>query len=86
MNITPENGTVLCEQVNETRHRAEESGICYEKEELPVFRIFSVCQNEKTWRPGDCIVCDSTGTKLVFSGKVQYLFKTENIAGRILEQ
>jgi hypothetical protein len=86
MEIIPENGTVLCEQVNKTRYRAEESGICYEKEEFPVYRILSVCDGEKIWCVGDRIVCDSTGTRLSFSGKVQFLFKTDNIAGRIAEQ
>lgn len=83
MEIVPENGTVLCEQINETKHRAEESGVFYEKEELPLYRIISACAGDKDWRAGDVIVCDSTGTRLAFSGKVQYLFKTENIAGRI---
>ena len=86
MEIIPENGTVLCEQINQTKHQAEESSICYEKEEFPVYRILSVCDDEKIWRVGDCIACNSTGTKLSFSGKVQFLFKTENIAGRIIEQ
>ena len=70
MEVIPENGTVLCEQINQTKHQAEESGICYEKEEFPVYRILSICDGEKTWQVGDHIVCDSTGTKLSFSGKV----------------
>ena len=85
MEVIPENGTVLCEQINQTKHQAEESGICYEKEEFPVYRILSICDGEKTWQVGDHIVCDSTGTKLSFSGKVQFLCKTDNIAGRIIE-
>lgn len=83
MKVLPENGTVLCEQINETRHEDASSGFVYEKEELPVYRVVSAAPDAEAWKPGDEIVCDSTGTRLKTPEGVKYLFKTENIAGRI---
>ena len=86
MKVVPENDTVLAFPVNKSKHQAEANGFVYNTEDLPVFQIISVCDDEVYWKPGDKIICNSTGTKLNLPGdEVQYLFKTENIAGRIID-
>lgn len=84
MKAFPENKTVLCERTVEPKSRTDVNGIFCEKEALPVYRIVSTARDVCSWKPGDMIVCDSTGTRLnIPGGGILYLFKEKNIACRI---
>ena len=84
MKAIPQNNYVLCRQTNETKHQTTGT-IVYEKEELPVYEIIDISRNldDLRFNVGDCIICNSTGTKLNLKDNVQYLFNIENIVGKI---
>ena len=42
MKAIPHNGYLLCKPVSNSQHEVVESGIAYQKEELPVYEVISV--------------------------------------------
>lgn len=77
MRAAPVNGTVLCERI--ARDPAP-----FEAEPPPEYRVEAVSDGLSWPAPGDVVVCDSTGTELRLPGGVKYLFKAENVAGRVI--
>lgn len=82
MTVIPENGTVLCEVVEAAKRETTECGISYEKEGVPLYVVVSVSSGS-SFSPGDVVICNSTGTRLCLPGKVQFLFKEENVVGKV---
>ena len=63
MKILPENGAVLAERVKDPSQDVEEGGVRYRKTALPLYKVIAVGGEGGEWRPGDVIVCESTGTE-----------------------
>lgn len=83
MTASPERGVLLARPVVAAKERVDEGGLSYERESLPVYEVVSAGPGAGRWKAGDRIVCDSTGTELALEGQKLYLFKAENVAGRI---
>lgn len=83
MKLVAQNDNVVCRQINKT-HETENSLIVYEKENLPIYEIVDVsCKLKDKYSVGDNIICNSTGTKVDVDNCILFIFKEENIAGKV---
>lgn len=83
MKLIPQNDYVLCEKIKEDTQ--DNSLIFYDKDEFPLYKIIEVGRNIDDFRysVNDKIICNSTGTRVKLDNSYVYLFKTENIIGKI---
>lgn len=52
---------------------------------MPIYTIVDVSKSLKDsrFKVGDKVICNSTGTKIKLDSKIEYIFKEENILGKI---
>lgn len=82
MRITPENDSVLCDAVD--GEQADSTGLYIpDCGEFKTYRI--IASASQKYCIGDRIVTNSTGTKMKFENSVQYLFREENIIGKVID-
>jgi len=86
MRFHPHNGTVLCKMINKKEHLANESGIVYNKEELPIYEILEIgdLDNKYNFNVGDKIMTNSEPTHLKVDNDVFWLIKQEYIIGKVI--
>lgn len=86
MNFIPQNNTVLCKQINETKETANVSGIVYEQENLPLYEIVQMSNDFKLvgFAVGDVVVSDSIPTKIKCNDECLYIIKAEHLAARVV--
>lgn len=85
MKLIPQNDIVLCEQVNQYE-KTTGTGFVYKSNDLPLYRVESVGPNVKMHLTvDDIIIANATGTKAVVDGVEHFLFKEENIMGKVEE-
>lgn len=86
--LVPQNDSVICIQVQDN-HSTPKTGFVYEKPELPLYKVESIGaqakSNELSLKPGDIVTANSTGTLAVLDDVKYYIFKIENIVGKISE-
>ena len=84
--LIPENNTVLCVEDTPNKIFVVEFGVKYERENFPTYRVVRKSSDYSGLdiSENDIIICNSTGTKLMDNGKTYFLFKSENVAGKII--
>ena len=87
MKAIPHNGYLLCKLASRSQHEVVESGIAYQREELPVYEVISVGDVPDDFRftEGDKIIVNSIPTKLNLEGTMLFLVNKDNIAGKVLD-
>ena len=60
-----------------------ESGFVYKSNDIPLYRIDRVGPQVKNFNIGDIVVVNSTGTRVEISDVEHFLFKEENIMGKV---
>ena len=87
MKAIPHNGYLLCKPVSNSHHEVVESGIAYQREELPVYEVISVGDASDDFRftEGDRIIVNSIPTKLNLEGTMLFLVNKDNIVGKVLD-
>lgn len=86
MILHPHNGTVLCKMINQKDHLANEKGIVYNKEELPIYEIVELGElsDKYDFKVGDKIASNSIPAKLKTDDDTYYLIRQEYIAGKVI--
>lgn len=86
--LIPENNSIICAEVTPSRKTVMESGISYERDDLPVYRVLgkSADYSGMELAEGDMIICNSSGTRLHDAGAVHVIFKPENVVGKIIAE
>lgn len=82
MKFVPLNKSVLCEIFIPEKCEKNFNGVKYIEENLPMYRILQKNQI-KEFNIGDIIVCDSTGTRIMDSGKEYRIFMKDDIVCKI---
>lgn len=87
MKPVPLQDCVLCDLVDEGSEEAEEKGVFFKKETMRTYKIVSISKSleGQDFNVGDTVVCNATGTMMCIDGTKKFLFKIENIAGKIEE-
>lgn len=88
MIIHPENNYVLCEKIIDDNNLNTETSIIYDEKLLPEYKVISVSKSPYdifSVIPGDTVICNSTGMKIKNNDNIQYLFKYENLIGKIID-
>lgn len=73
---------VLCKLVS-SNEKTTESGFVYKLNDIPLYYIEDVGQSVKNFGIGDVVVVNSTGTIVEFNDNEHFLFKEENIMGKV---
>lgn len=82
MNLKPENDTVLC--ISESIEAHNDNGLYIPEND--VFKTYLVIESScAKYEKGDIIIANSTGTKVKIGNSVQYLFREENIIGKVID-
>lgn len=82
--LIPQNEYVLCKKIENEIDRKQ--FFYYDKLEFPFYEVLKIGEkvdNLKFLNAGDKIICNSTGTKVHTENDDFYLFKQENIIGKI---
>ena len=80
MKLVPHNKYVVCKQL--TSDKTEVKGaFSYIKEDMPTYQILK--SSIEDFKEGDVIICNATGTKVRVDDEYQWLFNSENIAGKV---
>lgn len=87
MKAIPHNGYLLCKLVSSSQNEVVESGIAYQREELPIYEVISIGDVPDDFRfiAGDKIIVNSIPTKLNLEGTMLFLVNKDNIAGKVLD-
>lgn len=83
MEIIPQNEHILCEKLKQDD--MQKDLIFYDKAEFPSYKVLRVgCGAEAAgYKAGDEVVCCTEGTKVKVDGNDLWLFKKENIIGKV---
>lgn len=86
MKAVPHNGYLLCKLTSSSHQEVVESGIAYQREELPVYEVISVGDVPDDFRftAGDKIIANSIPTKLNLEGTMLFLVNKDHVAGKVL--
>ena len=80
--LIPQNDMVLCKLVS-SDEKTTESGFVYKSNDIPLYCIEEVGPQVKNFNVGDIVVVNSTGTMVEFNDNEYFLFKEENIMGKV---
>lgn len=86
-NIHSINGYVVCQRVNPSAETLTSGKFIYQEENVPLYKVMHVADdvpNDPKIIPGDIIIVNSTGTGVILDESKVYLFKHDNIIGKIL--
>lgn len=84
MKIVSQNDGVLCRKLKEQGDDRKDF-LLYSKDEFPSYEVVNVGKavDSALFKEGDEVVCNSTGSRFRFSGEELYIFKQENIIGKV---
>ena len=84
MKIIPQKGMVLCTLASSIEKETE-SGFVYKSNDIPLYKVESIGQSvSMSIVPGDILVVNATGTRAIADNVEYWLFKEENIAGKVV--
>ena len=85
MKLIPQNDNVLCVSLS-SNEKTTSTGFIYKSNDVVLYKVVDVGPNVKMdIKSDDVIVVNSTGTKTIVDDVEYYLFREENIAGKVLQ-
>lgn len=84
MKIVSQNDGVLCRKLKKQEDDRKDF-LLYSKDEFPSYEVVNVGKavDSKLFKEGDEVVCNSIGSKFKFNDEELYMFKQENIIGKV---
>ncbi len=85
MKLVPQNNIVLCKLKTPSKHMIS-SGVIYEASSVPTYEVVAAgpaAGNSMQLVPGDIVVASSKGSVTNVDGCNYYMFKAENITGKV---
>lgn len=83
MEAVPQNEHILCEKLKQ--EDSQKDFFLYDKDEFPSYKVLRVGRGAEAsgFKAGDEVVCSTDGTKVKVDGNDFWLFKKENIIGKV---
>lgn len=83
MKIVPQNDMIAC-ICTTSREKTTSTGFVYKSNDIPLYEVEGIGPRVKMpLAVGDLITANSTGTSAVVDGVEYFLFKEENIVGKV---
>jgi len=86
MKLVPLKNTVICKQINKKTEIANVGGIEVQRQNVDLYEIVDLAIDDGIrfdFKVGDVVMSCSTGDELDIDGTIYFVFKHENIIGKI---
>jgi co-chaperonin GroES (HSP10) len=83
MEVVPQNEHILCEKLKQ--EDSQKDFFLYDKDEFPSYKVLRLGKGAEGCglKAGDEVVCSTDGTKVKVDGSDFWLFKKENVIGKV---
>lgn len=83
MKIIPQNDYVLCRYVSPKQEESS-TELIYKVDNAPLYEVLDVSMTSQ-FKIGDIVIAYTTGTRCKVDDKEYFLFKSDAIAGKVIE-